>query len=388
MSIEPELKLEEKPIVGPVKRMEYLVRKAEKNENSVQKNKSGKKSKGIALTESVQATVESTAAVACPAILNEKLRSSAVLTESELQQLFKHGREQSDEFIRLLEQQIPAMSDDSLIHTIQFAKKEIEGLWHLQALCVAQAFSRCPRIKVGRGYKDSKQEGREAAAKELAKRFGISVTTIRTDLRIMETFALCKEIKKPAKTPAATVGVSVGATDYEISAERIGNEPEGFFSEMALTSQQWGTVRTWCFQPHSALTKQHYAVASRCSGPSAQTHINEAITLIQAGEDYTAAEMERRLFSRKNTRVGYFDLREDTGFRDVVHLEMTFDKFDAGIIYEILGAEFGMVASSGREIETILSRSRKTGFVTLSGVFRKYWEEMVRDRKNQQLDGK
>lgn len=391
MKIKSESKAEpkatEKPIVGPVKRMEYLVWKAKKNQNPG-KNKANKKSRQLVPTASTAVVVDSTAIAADSATLKEKLRSAAVLTEGELQQLFKYGRERSDEFVRLLEQQIPSMSEDSLVHTIQFAKKEIEGLWHLQALCVAQAFSRCPRIKVGRGYKDSQAEGREAVAKELANKFGISVTTIRTDLRIMETFGLCKETKKSTETPAAIVGVSVGATDYEISAERTGDGEEGFFTEMALTTQRSATIRTWCFQPHPALTKQHYAVASRCSSPWGQKHINDAITRIQAGENYPAAEMERRLFSRKNTRVGHFDLRPDTGLSDVVHLEMTFDKSDAGILYEILGAEFGMVASSGKEIETILSRSRNTGFAILFGILRKHWEEMVNDRKNQSPDGK
>lgn len=301
--------------------------------------------------------------------LIEKLGSFKHLSADEFKRVFKFKSEETAEFYKIVGVQLPLMSEDTLIHAINFANSQVEIDWAFRARCVAEVYARCPKLLGGRFKTANAGEGRTNITKMLAEKFNTSETNIKLDARIHQTFSTPVKIEIPAES-------------VEVLAELDTNERlvtrsdknEFFIDFIERSNKEENTVFVRSFIPHPKLTREHYVVAVRLDGHRAITAIEEAIIEAEAKRTYTAADMERKYFPRKEDRARHFRLYRSDLPQTTIKFEVTFDEMDGDIFCSALAKALlipreGLMkgAASGRVVE-------QKGFEGFMQIMKKYLE--------------
>jgi hypothetical protein len=354
-------KIEDVPMFDPFDYFTMLRGHAASSEIERHKVKSGESVKVALLVKNPEPSL---AIQQLPKVL-ETLEEVKKLEQFKL--LLSYKKQENEEFAKYLERELPNLSNEMLVLTIDYTNSEVEKLWHLRALCVAEAYSRCPKMvggrhKVGTG-------GRGELVECLANRFKTSVTNIRLDGRIMSTFGVYKEDRKTTTEPV--VVSNEPKKEYLTIKQGENNE---YLTVLIHETSKFVAVST--FQPNPRLTREHYVVASRLPAPFAVKAIAEVLTEIEAGEICTAADLERRLFPRKENRPGHFKFERAEYPSKIVKMQLAFDEHDAEVLYEIFAAMSGLKPNAIRKSNEGNRFLEKHGFDCLMKIFREHLKKI------------
>lgn len=354
--------MEVKNLYSAPKYLQMLRQSANENQEALAKPKIGKTVKyrvGKSTTVSPEPVSK----------LIEKLRSFKNLSSEEFERIFQHKSGETTELYKILSVQLPLMSDDTLIKAIDFANSQFEKDWAFRARCVAEAFKRCPKILGGRHKKAKDGEGRGNLVKLLAEKFNTSETNIRLDERIHRTFSQLTEIKTSADSAEVLNAIEKNEFTVTRSADN-----QHFVDIVQPSPNKDGTLNVFTFIPHPQLTREHYIIALRLNYHYARAAIDEAITEVEAGNVYTAADMEKKYFPRKVDRPGHIRLYRADLPKSVTKLELSFDEADKEILCEALAKALGIPSMGIMKGAAAGSAIEERGFDCFMGILKAYIE--------------